>query len=207
MEDPCSNIYLIPRHLVMSRNCCFYCHEQQSNSAVVSYNLGINHCEKHKGYAERDCRAYMYRRRVIRLSDVLRIDCFGRLISCLNTMKQGFCVIRTNGEIESGWAFQDTIASDPRLVAKHENTWLFPVFFMYEPIRKYIPLEMLETPEILEQIKQNTTEPIKDILQECLQYPLNDIYKKEEAEYRRLEAQELSITPLPTGIQCAPSNS
>jgi len=121
-------------------------------------------------------------------------------------MKQGFSVRRTNGEIESGWAFQDTIASDPRLVAKHENTWLFPVFFMYEPVRKYIPLEMLETPEILEQMQQNTTEPIKDILQECLQYPLDDMYKNEEEEYSRLEKRELTIT-LPADIQCAPSNS
>ena len=82
MEEICKNT-LIPQSLVLRRCECFYCGAEDEGAVLIEYLYGMKVCKIHRPNAERDCRAYLYREKLVRVEDALKIPAVKSFIDIL----------------------------------------------------------------------------------------------------------------------------
>ena len=154
-EDPLRNNCLEPRSLVLTRSECFYCFGEEGKYCYTFIdNFGIKSCDAHFKNSVRDCKAYMHRTGMVRISDLTdypEFQEFLEILSCEISVK------RTNGTIEDGWVFNVGESYDKQIIGfdKDINKWVIPVRKAGVQLFKRIHIDELLLPEVLEKLPLN----------------------------------------------------
>ncbi len=121
---------LNPRSLVMTMNKCFYCKETEKIRFIcVDRLFGVKSCNEHKEHAEADMQSYMKKNKIIHVKDGIEIPEVKQLFDFLtDNMK----IIRTNGNVESGWKLNKNSYDFVPSFRKVDDNWRFPVIKITE---------------------------------------------------------------------------
>jgi hypothetical protein len=87
----------------MTRNACFYCGQDSRSIVAVGDSCGIKTCDQHKGWATRDCNAWLTKQGLVRLSDCRKHP---EIRPLMDELAAGFSVLRTSGLMDEGWNLQ-----------------------------------------------------------------------------------------------------
>ena len=126
-SDPCFTA-LEPVSLIMRRMECMYCFKGDTDVVLVDTLFGLKTCKDHKPNAERDCKAYLHARNMVRVKDAKAHPVLGKFISILNELGT-FSVERTDGSIQPGWMLvEKEDAYDLMHITRIDAVWSIPVF-------------------------------------------------------------------------------
>lgn len=151
-EDPMRNNCLEPRSLVMTRSECFYCFGEEGKYCYTFIdNFGIKSCDRHYKNSIRDCKAYMHKTGLVRISDLADYPAFQEFLEILSCE---IPVKRTNGTIEDGWVFNVGEPYDKETIGfdKDISKWVIPVRKAGMQLYKRIFIDDLLLPEVLEKL-------------------------------------------------------
>ena len=126
MEDPASAT-LTPRRLVMTTSACFYCGAVQAKWVEIEYLFGLNACAAHTAAAERDCRAYLHEKKMVKFSDAYKHPILGQFLKMLKGVS--FPVLRSSGELQAGWMLNTNPLDRSSFFMHNEldGEWMVPV--------------------------------------------------------------------------------
>lgn len=79
---------------------CQYCDRPHTHFEVVTYLFGIHACDDHKPLAQRDAKAWMHKKGLVRWRDAIKDPLFTEAEDLLFS---NILVRRTNGTVESNW--------------------------------------------------------------------------------------------------------
>jgi len=191
MEDPI-RICLDPCSLVMTPMACFYCHALDTKVVLIEYNFGMKCCDEHKALAERDCRAFMYRNKQIRLTDAFKDPVVGEFFK---TLPKTFPIRRSNGEIED-WCLRESSHFDREFLQVIDGVWSLPVVNLDHTLYRRVAFNDFLDPILLARLPQ-VTENFKDLVVKTID-ALGTVYKKDEELYQAAK------TDVPTTIENIP---
>lgn len=154
-EDPLRNNCLEPRSLVLTRSECFYCFAAEGRYCYTFIdNFGIKSCDTHFKNSVRDCKAYMHRTGMVRISDLTDYTAFQEFLEILSCE---ISIKRTNGTIEDGWVFNVGEPYEKQIIGfdKSINKWVIPVRKAGVQLFKRIHIDELLLPDVLEKLPPN----------------------------------------------------
>ena len=185
MENP-SYLTLRPRNLRMTAMSCFYCGAPDVTFYEIERLFGLKHCALHKRAAIRDCRAYLYTTKTVRMKDAFDHPVVGKMMTLLKGLNE-FHVLRSSGIYQDGWTLNtNSFGYNTNLV--YTDEWLVPAINSKEDTIKHIPISSfkLSHPELTESID-------KAIF--CL---IDGIYTKEYDEVQSLHETPQEYPELPS---------
>jgi len=185
MSDPHFTA-LEPVRLTMRKMECMYCFKEDTHTVLIEYLFGMKTCDEHLTNAERDCKAYMHRQKMVRISDAQEHPVLGRFLSMLDELGT-FCVERSDLTIQPGWkVIQDDEHWDPVFI-KYDARWLIPTFLKEgsSRITKQTPIINFLNPAI--HVASSELRTCIDEVLDCL----NDgIYKADAEEFLKAKEQD-----------------
>lgn len=185
MSDPHFTA-LEPVRLTMRKMECMYCFKEDTHTVLIEYLFGMKTCAEHKPNAERDCKAYMHKQKIVRIRDARRHPVLGRFLSMLDELGT-FSVERSDLTIHPGWrVIQDDEYWDPVFI-KHDVSWSIPTFIKEgsSRITKQVPIINFLNPAI--HVASSELRTCIDEVLDCL----NDgIYKAEADEFQKAKEQD-----------------
>lgn len=141
MDDPL-HTSLAPRSLVMTRDTCFYCGAGDPGWVSIERMFGLKACDLHLAVAQRDCRAYLHPKKIVRFNDAYRHPILGQLLRLVKGTS--FPVLRSSGELQPGWQLNDdTFEMDTFILYNSlDSEWSVPVKLIDagQVITKYTPI-------------------------------------------------------------------
>lgn len=143
MEDPIRNSCLVPRSLVMTRSECFYCQQNDTGDTLIEYNFGLRHCNAHKMNAVRDCKAYMHRDGIVKISDAMKVPILNEFIESFDS---GFTIETATGEIWNIHTGDDWF--NPQFILKVNDVWSIPIINKERTHLKVVPLVSFNNPDV-----------------------------------------------------------
>lgn len=151
-EDPLYNNCIQPHSLCMRPNLCDYCGAEETKPYLIEYLYGIQTCNNHYKFAERDCKAELARSKTVLYKDALLFPECVKVFDALDSLPGGFKIKRTSGLVEPNWHLrsEDTIF-DPSFLFGVDGEWTIPVCNKEDSntIKKSVKLSWFLTPEIV----------------------------------------------------------
>jgi len=146
MEDPIRNSCLVPRNLVMTLSQCFYCHQNNTGETIVEYNFGLKHCDTHKPLAVRDCRAYMHRDGLVKITDAMKNPILNEFIESLAS---GVLIEPPTEYIQDFWSvYTGDDWFNPQFIVKISDVWSIPVINKQRTSSNVVPITTFENPDV-----------------------------------------------------------
>lgn len=186
---------LFPRNLCMTTNNCFYCHSYENcYETTIEYLFGIHHCDIHKANAVRDCRAYMHSMQIVKMNDAMKNDSFNSFVNCLESLKGGFPVKRTSGQIQNGWRIYFAKYPEPSFIRYDSalTTWIVPVCTGDDNegtlIKKCIKFDDFLDYSIMGGVHQDLFYNFDTIVKECIAVFEDGIYKEDYERFTKESA-------------------
>ena len=146
MEDP---VYtsLAPRSLVMTRDSCFYCGAGNPGFVEIKHLFGMKACDLHMAVANRDCRAYLHKEKMVIFDDAYKHNILGELLNMIKTTT--FPVLRSSGELQEGWMLNEVKFDMDTMITYNvsDGEWMIPAKLVKEGaaiLTKYIPIVNLK---------------------------------------------------------------
>lgn len=209
MEDPIRNSCLVPRNLVMTRSECFYCQQDDTGETIIDYNFGLKHCNTHKPLAVRDCKAYMHRDGLVKISDAMKVPMLNEFIESL---KSGVLIEPVTEYIQDFWyVHTGDDWFNPQFIVKVDNVWSIPLINKQRTSSVVVPLTSINNHDVIAVIKfldtgiyideHNTYEATvnRDVSAEIPDESFVETFTHNGAEVRMII--------VPGNIQYAPSNN
>lgn len=102
---------------------CEYCGQTDTKTVQVRYLFGILTCDEHYAWGVRDCRAYMHKYSLVRMSDAMVLPGLSEMLQMIIDKNSIFPVVRTNGKVEVGWRVYDPALE---CLKKNNGEWYIP---------------------------------------------------------------------------------
>ena len=115
---------------------------------TIAWLFGIKFCESHEGSAERDIKAYMHHRGLVKMEDAVKHPALSAVFAALSDK---FPVKRTNGEIQDGWSLDYGLNVNPTFVKRTNNLWTVPARYG-DDLFKNVPIEGF--PEVISALEE-----------------------------------------------------
>ena len=191
MEDP-SYSSLKPRRLVMTKMECFYCGKPPKGTKLTEELYGLKHCENHEAAAQRDCNAYLHEYKVVLIKDAYNHEIIGRF---LRSIKNGFPVLRSSGEIQSGWKLHE-LGWEATAIRYVNTDWCIQCLLRSpdgdytKDILKYVPILNFKMDAIYKSIQHEVPEDFLWLVDQTVLSMIEGVYVKEYEEVQKLQQQE-----------------
>ena len=95
-----SRLFAEPMESMLGTTNCQYCDKPHTHFDAVSYSFGVHACDDHKPLAQRDAKAWMHKKGLVRWRDAIKDPLFTQAEDLLFS---NILVRRTNGAIEGDW--------------------------------------------------------------------------------------------------------
>jgi hypothetical protein len=180
MEEICKNT-LIPQSLVLRQCECFYCGADDTGAVLIEYLFGMKVCETHRANAERDCRAYLHREKLVRVKDAFMIPALKSFLDIL--IAHPFITVqRTSGDIEDDWCFREGNFYEPAFFSQSlEGQWCVPTYCKRIKQNKNVPIINFLLPEI--NGKMNLPANWQAVIEDAIDTLVNGVYKADAEAY------------------------
>ena len=180
MEEICKNT-LVPQSLVLRRCECFYCGAKDTGSVLIEYLFGMKVCETHRLNAERDCKAFLHRENLVRITDAFKVPALKRFLDIL-AAHPFITVQRTSGDIEDDWCFREGTFYEPAFISQSlEGQWCIPTYCPRIKQNKNVPIIDFLRSEI--NGKMNLPVNWLAIIEDAIDTLVNGVYKAEAEAY------------------------
>jgi len=180
MEEICKNT-LIPQSLVLRRCECFYCGADDTGAVQIVYLFGMKVCETHRTNAVRDCRAYLYREKLVRIEDAFKIPALKLFLDILMA-HQFITVQRTSGDIEDDWCFREGTFYEPAFISQSlGGQWCVPTYCPRIKQNKNVPIINFLRTEINN--KMNLPVNWHAVIEDAIDTLVNGVYKTDAEAY------------------------
>ena len=180
MEEICKNT-LVPQSLVLRRCECFYCGADDIGAVQIVYLFGMKVCGTHRANAVRDCRAYLYREKLVRVEDAFKIPALKLFLDILMA-HPCITVQRTSGDIENDWCFREGTFYEPAFISQSlEGQWCVPTYCPRIKQNKNVPIINFLRTEINN--KMNLPDNWQIVIEDAIDTLVNGVYRAEAEAY------------------------
>lgn len=178
MEETVRNT-LVPRSLVMTLNECFYCGSEDPNFIQIERLFGLKACDIHKKSAIRDCNAYMHREKIVKFNDAVNNSIINELIK---ELQNEFSIIRSNGNIESGWTLKKDYWYNTCQIRCIDNEWTIDCTNHAKKLEKPAKISDFKTIGISSEIVNNAIKVLNE-----------GIYKNDQINFEYCSNNDMSL--------------
>jgi hypothetical protein len=194
MSDPHFTA-LEPVSLVMRRMECMYCFAPDTDTILIESLFGLKVCDSHKAAGVRDCKAYLHKKKLVRLRDAFKHPVVGRFLTAVKEMGT-FNVERSDLTIQPGWTLRKENVWAPAFLQGADDRWRIPVTVGVYPdiIDKNVPIIGFMNPDIC----PDSTPEFRTLIEETIDCLREGIYSKEFEEFELAMSQDRvgSVTEL-----------
>lgn len=186
-ENPYRNV-ISPRRLVMVRDECFYCgNNEDVKHTCVEYLLGIKHCQSHSYQAIRDCKAYLHENKLVDMNDIKNEPVFKNFINVFKDKK--FHIIRSNGNVDDGWSLKEDAFHDKAFIMNKDGYWYLPLckYTDKDIITKGFKITDFDNSKLVELNKDIYPSNFVELQRDIIHFLEKGIYKK----YYELQKKEM----------------
>lgn len=170
----------------MTQNACFYCGAVDAKFKTIRHLFGLKHCARHEYAAQRDCKAYMHKEKIVTFHHAYKHPVLGPFLTILKTLK--FPVLRSSGEFQDGWMLHEEFT----LIEFHDGEWKLPVHYTSPDgdYTKYTPISNFKMLGIYEPIKYSVPDNFQELVDQVLFCLIDGIYFKEYEEVKELHIEK-----------------
>lgn len=141
---------LIPRSLVLTPQECFYCHNRDEDNlhwVEVDRMFGLKTCKDHVDRANRDCKAFMHKNKIVQIRDAIKDQNIKNLFDYLGS---NIKVIRSNGNIDDGWKINIRNCDHIPYIKCYKGSWsiMLEKENGFDSIVKNVNIESFLNPEL-----------------------------------------------------------
>ena len=133
---------------------------------------------------------------MVKLEDALRHPIISKFLIPLMQLPAGFPVLRTSGQIQSGWVINKGEIQNEEFIRMHDGEWKVPVIWLSpdddssKSMIKYTPIANFKLPEMYDQIKPNLPSDFIQFLDESLIVLIEGFYTEDFEEVQRIRAHD-----------------
>jgi hypothetical protein len=179
----------------MTANTCFYCGKPSTKVALIERLYGLKCCDDHIAAGQRDCNAQLHEDKIIRLDDALNHEIIGRFLKILMSLKSGFPILRSSGEIQNGWTVHE-LGWEGTFLRWYEGDWRLHVLWkspdgnFNNDKLKYVPIIHFKMRDIYQRIKDQIPEDFLSLIDQAIFCMIDGIYSKDFEAIQGLEVEE-----------------